>query len=152
MFCSLSNFTEEFSITLEDKSEEQIADMIFRMYEGLYKGDLTLCRQMVAHADGAINIQSQYGVQIQTTEHDDEDDDDMTGSGTTSHAIALAPSVNPIPIVANFVDQPLFGAPKKPQARLGPVRQLGEENEAEPEINVDDDGFAPVKPKGRKRK
>lgn len=143
---------EEFSVTVEDNSEQQVAEVLFRMYEGLSKGDLTLCRQMVAHADGAINMQSQFGVQIQTTEHDDDDDDDMTDSQAPGQANSLAPVVNPIPAAANFSDQPLFGKPKKPQGPVGPARQLGEAAAPKPVVEVDDDGFAPVKPKGKRQK
>lgn len=140
---------EEFSVTLEDKSEQQVAETILKMYEGCHKGDPTLCRQMVAHAEGAISLTSQYPVQIQTTEHDDDDDDkDMTDTGDKNQSISIGAAA---PTIASFSEQPLFGPPKKAQAPLAPVRQLGESAPAQPTVEVDDDGFAPVQSKGRRR-
>lgn len=138
---------EEFSVTLEDKSEQQVAETIFKMYEGCHKGDTTLCRQMIAHAESAISLSSQYPVQIQTTEHDDDEDEDMSGTTESNQSTPLV-----VPTISAFNEQPLFGPPKKVQTPLAPVRQLGEAAPVQPTIEIDDDGFAPVKQKGRRRK
>ena len=138
---------EEFSVTLEDKSELQVAETIFKMYEGCHKGDTTLCRQMIAHAESAISLSSQYPVQIQTPEHDDDEDEDMSGTTESNQSTPLV-----APTISAFNEQPLFGPPKKVQTPLAPVRQLGEAAPVQPTIEIDDDGFAPVKQKGRRRK
>jgi len=144
---------EEFSVTLEDNSEQQVAELIFKMYEGCHKGDPSLCRRLVAEADGAIAMNAQYPVQIQTTEHDDDDDEAMTDSKSVNQPASLAPASGAImPTPATFSEQPLFGTPKKVQASSAPVRQLGEAAPSEPTVEVDDDGFAAVKPKGRRRR
>ena len=38
---------EEFSVMLEDGSEKQVADVLWHMYEGCYRGDVTLAHQVV---------------------------------------------------------------------------------------------------------
>lgn len=132
---------EEFSITLEDQSERQVADSIFRLYEFAHRGDCTLARQMVAQCTSALSAVATYPTQVQTMEHDDDDDDDMV-------VPALQPQQPPeMPTSAKEYNmQPLFGGPRKPKpvSNLPPVRQLGV-TEPEPEgPMVDDDGFAPV--------
>ena len=144
---------EEFSVTLEDNSDQQVASILLKMYEGLFQGDGSLCHQILSSADGAIAFNAQFPVQIQTTEHDDEDDENMTDAAenTVDTSITPIPEAT-LPVQTDSLDQPLFGAPKKPKPQLAPVRQLGEASDPEQEVEVDDDGFAPVKPKGRKRK
>ncbi|CAJ1934202.1 unnamed protein product [Cylindrotheca closterium] len=142
---------EEFSVTLEDNSEQQVAAMIVKMYEGLFQGDGRLCQQILSSADGAIAFNTQFPVQIQTTEHDDEDDENMTDATGDAANASITPPPSAIS-QANRLDEPLFGAPRQPKPQLAPVRQLGETSSPEPAVEVDDDGFAPVKPKGRKRK
>jgi pre-rRNA-processing protein TSR2 len=148
---------EEFSVTLEDKSELQVAEAIFNMYEGCCNGDPTFARQMVAHADSAIGFNSQFPVQVQTTEHDDEDDEDMVDSQTqTQHTpqLALNPPVNSMVIPTDYNAQPLFGTAIPVHVSTAPVRQLGDtapEQSMNTPIEMDDDGFASVKPKGRRR-
>ena len=152
---------EEFSVTLEDDSEKQVAEAIFKMYEGCYRGDPTLARHMVAQAESAVVLSTQFPVQVQTTEHDDDDDDDQmidaepTGS-EYDPAIPLANPVNPptamMELPADYTTAPLFGPMKQlPSAPTVQMRQLGEAVVEEPAVEVDDDGFAPVKPKGRRR-
>ena len=152
---------EEFSVTLEDNSEKQVAEAIFNMYEGCYNGDPTLVRQMIAHAEGAVNLNKQFPVQIQTTEHDDDDDDEDMGDSLQGQASTNIPQLTPIAppqmatpmaTIAEYNAQPLFGQAKKPQAPTGPVRQLGESAPAPAPVEMDEDGFAAVKPKGRRRK
>jgi pre-rRNA-processing protein TSR2 len=143
---------EEFSTTVEDNSEQQVADVIFRMYEGLYKGDGSLCRQILSSAEGAIAFNSQFPVHIQTTEHDDDDDEDMTDTQGGVQNSSHAPAGQTASPFSEYLEQPLFGVARKALAPLGPARQLGEgpflESVTE---DVDDDGFAAVKPKGRRR-
>jgi pre-rRNA-processing protein TSR2 len=145
---------EEFSVTLEDNSEQQVADIIFRMYETCSKGDTSLAREMVAHANSAVAFSSQFPVQLQTTEHDDDDDDeDMADpqdvSGIQSQATTAAA---PMQILVDYNSKPLFGEARKVSVSTGPVRQLGDmESVKEVEIEIDEDGFAPVKPKGRRK-
>mmetsp|Transcript_10875 Transcript_10875/g.20057 ORF Transcript_10875/g.20057 Transcript_10875/m.20057 type:complete len:235 (+) Transcript_10875:121-825(+) len=147
---------EEFSITLEDDSERQVAETIFKMYEECCNGNPTFARQMVSHADGVVAFNSQFPVQVQTTEHDDDDDDEDMADGTTSTPLTAAlEQENPmLPTVpADYNDQPLFGtAVKKPTVSSAPVRQLGEVVPEQSVVDMDEDGFAPVKAKGRRRR
>jgi pre-rRNA-processing protein TSR2 len=67
---------EEFSLTLEDDSERQIADVIWRMYVQCAAGDEpTLAKEMMDIADQAA-AQDLPPVCVQSPEHDDDDDDD----------------------------------------------------------------------------
>jgi len=143
---------EEFSVTLEDGSDMQVAEAIFAMYEGCHRGDSTLAREMVARANGALQFNAQFPVQIQTTEHDDEDEEmtDSTPSLSSSTQAVPTPSETLIPI--NYSEQPLFGTIPKVLASSGTVRQLGESPEPQRvEVEIDDDGFAPVKRKARRK-
>lgn len=143
---------EEFSVTLEDNSEQQVAAVLLKMYEGLFQGDGRLCHQMLSCADNAVAFNTQFPVQIQTTEHDDEDDENMSEAVESAVNSPITPGLSVMVQASSSLDQPLFGAPKKPKPQLAPVRQLGEASIPEPIVEVDDDGFAPVKPKGRRRK
>lgn len=142
---------EEFSVTLEDNSEQQVAEVIVKMYEGLYKGDGSLCHQILSSADGAIAFNTQFPVQIQSTEHDDDEDEEMTDTQGNIPNPPVAPVVGADMRLSNFLDQPLFGPPKKESVPIAPARQLGETVPSGPSVQADDDGFAPVKPKGRRR-
>jgi hypothetical protein len=115
------------------------------MYEGCCNGDPTFARQMVANADQAVAFNSQFPVHIQTTEHDEEDDVDMTDSQNKPQ---LVPALPAAPV--DYTDQPLFGQAKKSHVPTGPQRQLGESAPDNPTLEMDEDGFAPVKPKGRR--
>lgn len=155
---------EEFSVTLEDKSEVQLAEVIFAMYEGCCGGNPSLALEMISKAENALAFSSQHPTIIQKTEHDDEDDDEE---------MMTSPSSDPIPAQASatagsnfaatttttftptteYLANPLFGqAKKKLDTPKEPVRQLGEAAAADPVEEMDEDGFAPVKPKGRRRK
>jgi pre-rRNA-processing protein TSR2 len=152
---------EEFSITLEDNSEGQVAEAIFKMYEECYNGNPTYARQMVAYAESAVAASSQFPVQVQSNDDDDDDDDDedmMTEpSAPTDQQPAGAFAVEkPQPptygSLAEYAAAPLFGTALKVHVPTGPTRQLGDTiPEEAPVVEVDDDGFAPVKPKARKR-
>ena len=149
---------EEFSVVLEDGSDQQIAEMLCRLYETCRAGDLSLVRQVVESANRVVASSAECPVQIQSTEHDDDDDDDddddeeMDG---TTNADAAAPSLETMPSAGSareYASQYLFGAPARAKVFVpnGPVRQLGEAvPAAETEHVLDDDGFAPVKSRRR---
>uniref|UniRef100_A0A7R9WRC4 Pre-rRNA-processing protein TSR2 homolog n=1 Tax=Craspedostauros australis TaxID=1486917 RepID=A0A7R9WRC4_9STRA len=143
---------EEFSVTLEDKSEEQVAATIFQIYEQCYNGDASLARSLVTQAEQAIATTSQFPTHVQKTEHDEDDDDEDMVDSATGQAVA------PINVsldldMAAYASAPLFGEPKaaKTPANEKPLRQLGEAAPVAAPVEMDDDGFAPVKPKGRRR-
>ena len=161
---------EEFSVMLEDNSERQVADVIWRMYEQCMQGNATLAHQVVAAAAGVMQQSSAYPVQVQSPaeeeEDDDDDDDDMLMEDNDNMAEddTTAPTLVttvPPPTTTTLINaqanaaESLFGPPKpiRPPVNDKPVRQLGEVAEAEPGIvQVDEDGFAPVvKRKGRKK-
>lgn len=169
---------EEFSVVLDDGSERQIADVIWKMYESCAKGDLTMASQVVSVAEqAAAKLQGLFPVQVMSQEHgdcdedDDDDDDDedmdtMEESSTSPEPSApqnspMAASV-PFPSLATmtaaeYAAQPLFGQPKKPKQPpidTPPPRQLGETAPLpEPGVPVDEEGFAPIiKQKKKTRK
>jgi pre-rRNA-processing protein TSR2 len=173
---------EEFSLTLEDNSEREIASMIWQMYEHCAKGDFQLALQMVHSADQIVaSVKAAYPVvQVQSPEHDDEDDDDddieddadedammVTTNAKGQCADEAAPpperattttttTTTPPASLAEYAARPLFGPVsrqhKKSATLLQPVRQLGEppfDVTSTMAPDVDDDGFAPVKRKGK---
>ena len=156
---------EEFSVTLEDDSERQLADTLFQMYESCLNGNPTLARQMIAHAAGVVALNSQFPVKVQTTEHDDDDDEEMEAdgssmmAGTTNHTATMPVPQQQIqqnPMMpsnlADYIYQPMFGKPiEKTTVPLEPLRQLGETISDSGVIEMDDDGFAPVKKGSRRR-
>lgn len=137
---------EEFSVTLEDNSEQQVAETIFLMYETCAKGDLSYARQMVARAEGVVAFNSKFPLQLQTSEHDD--DEDMLDFSQDVVAVERSQTAN------EYNSKPLFGEARKIVVGSGPVRQLGETEPVKEveEVEADEDGFAPVKPKGKKRR
>lgn len=145
---------EEFSVTLEDNSEVQLADTLFLMYEECFRGDSTRARQIVAQAEMALSMHTQYPIQIQSTEHDDEDDEDMVDSNNDAPQIAAGqagPLLGQIP--EDYNSKPLFGEARKVTVSSAPVRQLGDSVPDEPEeVEMDDDGFAPVKSKNQRKR
>jgi hypothetical protein len=56
-------------------------------------------------------------------------------------------------IPADYLERPLFGRalPQQQNVPAGPVRQLGDAIPEESTLEMDEDGFAAVKPKGRRR-
>jgi len=139
---------EQFSVTLEDDSEKQVAEAIFRMYETCASGDTSIARQTVAHASNAVAFSSQFPVQLQTTEHDD-DDDEMTDQPEVSTVGQASAATQ---ILADYNSKPLFGEAKMVTGVTTSVRQLGERDASiEAVTEMDEDGFAPVKPKGRRK-
>jgi pre-rRNA-processing protein TSR2 len=141
---------EEFSITLEDNSERQVADTLIRMHNDCFgeKHDPTLCRQIVEAANLAAQQIATMPIQVQTTEHDD-DDDDMPDADDMMSAAAQPPS-----LAQSYASEALFGGPsQKKQAPAEPARQLGESAPSQQmEPDVDDDGFASVVTKKKKGK
>lgn len=151
---------EEFSVTLEDDSELQVAEAIFQIYERCLNGDPTLARQMVAQAAGAVALNSQFPVVVQTTEHDDEDEEmETTESSLLVRSIdhegrIEIPRQQMIPInPVDYISQPLFGKTKrKIVCATEPIRQLGEiSSDRSDGVEMDEDGFAPVKKGNRRR-
>lgn len=149
---------EEFSVTLEDNSERQLAEAIFQIYEQCMNGNPTLARHMVSQAARAVALSGQYPVQVQTTEHDDDDDDDeieVTGTSEMGQAanqvLGHVNGVTPSNLV-DYVSHPLFGKAKpKKDAAMAPVRQLGQAAAESNDVDMDEDGFAPVKKGSRRR-
>ena len=67
---------EEFSVVLDDGSERQIADVIWKMYEACAKGDLTMASRVVSVAEqAAAKLQGLFPVQIMSPEHGYCDED-----------------------------------------------------------------------------
>lgn len=158
---------EEFSVVLEDRSEQQVADAIWRMYEQCMKGDFSLARHMVEASSAAIQQSSSYPVKVQSQNEDDDDDDDdnqdMEMDDSDGDHAGMEEGVAP-PLITlaspgiinaqEYAAQNLFGPPKPVRSVVHdkPVRQLGEAAAPEPVVEVDDDGFAPVvKRKGHKK-
>lgn len=149
---------EEFSVTLEDDSERQLADAIFQIYERCMNGDPTLARQMVAQAAKAVALSGQYPVKVQTTEHDDEDDEmEVTETSAMNQSANQVAAMGSTGIVApssliDYINQPLFGKAKpKKEVPTQPVRQLGQAISESVDVEMDEDGFAPVKRGNRRR-
>eukprot|EP00977_Amphora_coffeiformis_P021741 scaffold9813_cov144-Amphora_coffeaeformis.AAC.2 len=150
---------EEFAVVLEDNSERQVADTIWRMYEQCMKGDASLSKQVVEAANSVIQQSTAYPVKVQAPEEDDDDDDEMMDSNDDDDG--MTDDVAPVLVSMGAADsreyasQFLFGPPRPTRAAVvldtKPPRQLGEAPVEEPVVEVDDDGFAPVvKRKGRK--
>ena len=153
---------EEFSVTLEDGSERQVANQLFQLYAECMQGQTALAEQLVGTAlRYDQQIAAAYPVQIQSSEHDDDDDDDDDAMMDTTNNNAFgmnvavasqtppgqppqATAVPPVPFTtaADYAAQPLFGKPKKPKAP--------KQREEPEEIQMDDDGFATVTKSRRK--
>lgn len=127
---------EEFSVVLEDDSEKQVAEVIWKMFEMCGRGDFSLSRQII---DSSRTCHS-GNIVVQTHgELDDDSDEDME-----TNAQNASENVTP--------DDFLFGAPTKSQSRSGPPpRQLGEPEPEKPLPEVDEDGFTMVPPKKEKK-
>ena len=154
---------EEFSVTLEDGSERQVADQLFQLYAECRQGQTALAEQLVGTAlRYDQQIAAAYPVQIQSTEHDDDDDDDdddaMVDATANSFGMNVAaasqappgqppqatvvPPAIPFTTAADYAAQSLFGKPKK--------TQTPKQREEREEIQMDDDGFATVTKTRRK--
>jgi pre-rRNA-processing protein TSR2 len=147
---------EEYSVVLEDASERQVADTIWRMYEACFRGDLTMARQVVEMAESALQVSSSNPSQIQSAMEDsdddgddvdggddnDNDDADMMDDESVGGGVQAAPLVSTLPLMdaahrwpaegmtaSEYAAQPLFG-PMARRRQLAPgdekVRQLGE--------------------------
>ena len=166
---------EEFAVVLEDNSERQVADTIWRMYEQCMKGDTTLAQQVIDIANRAIQQSSAYPVKVQAPEEEDDDDDDEIMDGNDNDddnddddndrdddgimkddvAPVLVSLGSAVTDPREYASQFLFGQPRPTRAVVvdaKPPRQLGEApTEQKAVVEVDEEGFAPVvKRKGRK--
>ncbi|KAK1738769.1 pre-rRNA-processing protein TSR2 [Skeletonema marinoi] len=165
---------EEFGVVLEDESEREVADLIWRMYECCAKGDCALANQVVMDAIQAEELLKKSEVKsvIKNGDDDDDDDDDamndsseeqeiggddnddaMNSSSTTPKNEATAAAATAPTSALEYSQGYLFGGPPKPKKELPPPRQLGEAAPETPMPVIDDDGFAPVvtKKKGARR-
>jgi pre-rRNA-processing protein TSR2 len=157
---------EEFSLTLEDNSEKEIANMIWQMYDNCARGDFRLALQMVATADQIVaTVKAVYPVRVQAPEHDDEDESDdermlvapnnEEQEGVDTVGSSMVPEPIPQSVtgdMAAYAATRLFGPVFQPTVSVAPpIRQLGEQRAVAPSIapDVDDEGFAPVKRKGK---
>jgi pre-rRNA-processing protein TSR2 len=129
---------EEYSVVLEDASERQVADTIWRMYETCCRGDPAVARRVVEAAETALQISSSHPSQIQSAmedcddDDDDEDDDggargdngddaDMMDEESVGDAVQAAPVLATLPLseagprpaeamtASEYAAQPLFG-------------------------------------------
>lgn len=126
---------DEFSVVLDDKSERQLAEIIFQMYETCSVGNFSISRQVVENARKISESYTQTKVVVQT--EGELDNEEMQ---TTSVITAQ-----------EYASQHIFGAPTpvKENSNQPPPRQLGEGSVVQPRQEVDDDGFAPVLTKRR---
>jgi pre-rRNA-processing protein TSR2 len=163
---------EEFGVVLEDNSEREIADLIWRMYAECARGECGLVRMVVENAVRAEEkmsgvksvIQSEGGMDESSDEDDDEKeggDDGMDGGGEgameeeeekpqSTSLQSSASGITPMSYEA-YASGMLFGSqqPTKPEKDLPPPRQLGEKEPEKSQPEVDDDGFAAVPTKRR---
>jgi pre-rRNA-processing protein TSR2 len=140
---------EEFSITLEDESEKQVALCIWHMYEDCSKGDVTLCRRTVQTAHAIEAQMNAFPVQVIEDEEMDEGDEDDNDNGD---APPTHPNATAAPTAAQaYASGTLFAMEsRKPAAPSKPPRQLGEAPPEKPQVEVDEDGFAPITTKKKK--
>lgn len=156
----LAYMEDEFCVVLEDGSEREVADLIWRMYEACAKGEVTLAREVVRNAIRAEEALRDSNVKsvIQSGEDGDDDMDDdgaeadapPTEMGGES-AEGQQPAVNNA--ASSYASELLFGGPPKPRPELPPPRQLGVPDPELPPPVLDDDGFSMVatKKKGARR-
>jgi pre-rRNA-processing protein TSR2 len=154
--CLAIYMEEEFSIVLEDNSERQIAETIWRLYEAASKGDSSLASQVVAASNASLAQVGVYPIKVQTMEEDDDDDDDDDEPAMldTDDSTPVPASTSPGVSAVEYSNESVFGKPiqKKIPKLDGPLRQLGEvpTEQASP-VQIDEDGFAPVPTKRRTR-
>ena len=158
---------EEFSIVLDDNSEKQVANTVFRMFEEACSPNQTstFALQIIQLAEKVTKEFGHLPLHMQSSEPMEEDDDDddendmnpddttMDANDTNTEAPAAIDAVSNVVLSpAEYASQPLFGLSRE-QRRLQilqrneqPVRQLGE-SIPEPQQQhaiVDDDGFVSV--------
>lgn len=164
---------EEFSIVLDDNSEKQVANTVFRMFEEACSSNQssTLALQIIQMAEKVTKEFGHLPLQIQSAEPMEEDDDDDDENDTnpddtsmdvnvTNSEIAVPTATSDVVLsAAEYASQPLFGLSRE-QRRLQilqrndqPVRQLGEALPEPPQqqVIVDEDGFVSV-PTNRRSK
>jgi len=166
---------EEFSITLEDGSEKEVASVICRMYEECGRGVVGTAREVVEIAKQNEKLDGKKEVVVQSPGEMDEDeneDEDMMGEDsmdTTSGATAAtganecrmegfvsgATASSTAVGVEEYAAGALFGGGKPPKKKeemiITPLSESRPEKPAP--VEVDEDGFAMVAPKkgGRRR-
>ena len=120
-----------------------------------------LARRMVTLAAGAVALNSQFPVMVKTTEHDDEDEEMDVVESSTMIDVGMTNNTDRMNInhqdnipsnLVDYINRPLFGKVKRKKVgNLEPVRQLGEKIADQSVIEMDEDGFAPVKKGNRRR-
>lgn len=160
---------EEFSIVLDDGSEKQIANDLWRMYEEASNGTCLLAMRVIQMAEQVTKEFGHLPLHITSSEpmdDDDDNDDDPMDTNASSEVEGMAEATfstsNPafttstIANITEYASQPLFGLSRE-QKRISiinknavqPVRQLGESLPVDATVQqeVDDDGFAVVNTK-----
>jgi len=147
---------DEFGVVLEDRSEIEIADLIWCMYENCAKGDTALAREVIAKAIAAEEALKQGNYQSVIKSGDDMEDSEDEGDAPMkiSQDQMMSSANVEDRSAASYASENLFGGPvaKRPEKDVPPPRQLGEAELEAPKAEVDDDGFAMVvtrKNKGR---
>ena len=152
---------DEFSVQLEDESEQHVAQIIHEMYEQCGNGNFTLVRRIIEDAKKLVGGQQQEVV-VQTNGDLDEDSDDEMDIGMGNERTVVIEPLNQVSTSQSVHNMPqeyaaeyLFGPPagvRKPTTNLPPPRQLGEAAPEKPMPEMDDDGFisVPTKRKGKK--
>ena len=153
---------EQFSIKLEDKSEQHLAQLIYELYQQCGNGDFILARKNIEDAQKLTGGQQQKAVVQTNGELDEESDDEMDTDMGNEATFNVSPMTDiaspPQPVSSSaqeYAAEYLFGAPagvRTPAANVLPPRQLGEDPSERPEPEMDDDGFisVPTKRKGKK--
>mmetsp|Transcript_18993 Transcript_18993/g.44490 ORF Transcript_18993/g.44490 Transcript_18993/m.44490 type:complete len:227 (-) Transcript_18993:54-734(-) len=145
---------DEFGVVLEDRSEIEVADLIWCMYEKCAKGDSTLAREVIAKAIQAEEALKQGNYQSVIKSGDDMEDSEDEGDAPMKISQDQMMLANADRSAASYASESLFGEPvtKRPEKDVPPPRQLGEAEPEAPKAEVDDDGFTMVatrKKKGR---
>lgn len=156
---------EEFGVVLEDNSEREIADLICRMYQQCGKGECALVKEVMEKAAKGQEQLNQKGlksvIQSGDAEMDDSSDDDVDDDGENGDEMVTEEQPdrpaqhfllhNNAASLEEYVSANLFGGPPKPKKDLPPPRQLGETEPEKQQPELDDDGFAPVVRKSKRR-
>ena len=157
----LSDFMEdEFSVLLEDESPAQIAALVHDMAMKCIAGDYQLAREMVTFA-----LNSPEFGKVIVTDGGCDINDDMEGSDddmAMEDGMSMEQVVDPMTAFRNqlasnsetrdFGSSTLFASNEQPVVSNEPVRQLGEAAPVKEAPVLDEDGFAPVKKKGNRKK
>ena len=151
---------EEFCCQLEDGSPKDVANILHEMAVKCRVQDYTLARTMVTYAEKEREqLENKINAKIITEGDDDDDDmddmddgmdcgDDMDeggGGAPTTTTTSTSTSTSTSTIALQYSSTSVFGSAPPPAASaLPPPRQLGEAEPEKPKVEVDEDGFAPV--------